>query len=60
MASTVEADELRIMLPNGVTLHLSDAGDPSGFLLAEIPAGEGFFELRPGAANLMLINAARE
>ncbi|WP_159393858.1 hypothetical protein [Streptomyces sp. NRRL F-5755] len=56
----MEADELRITLPNGVTLHLSDAGDPSGFLLAEIPAGEGFFEVRPGAANLMLINAARE
>ncbi|MEV6566276.1 hypothetical protein [Streptomyces kronopolitis] len=61
----LDADEIRVTLPNGIVFHLSPGRDPAGSVVAEIPfAGpdaEEFatFVLRPGASNLLLINAER-
>ncbi|MFI2188130.1 hypothetical protein [Streptomyces sioyaensis] len=61
----LDAEEIRVTLPNGIVFHLHPGLDPAGSVMAAIPS-EGpdadefsVFVLRPGAANLFLINAER-
>ncbi len=61
----VDAEEIRVTLPNGIVFHLSRGLDPSGSIVADIPfdgpdADEfSVFLLRPGASNVLFINAER-
>ncbi|MEX2972499.1 hypothetical protein [Streptomyces sp. C184] len=60
-----DADEIRVTLPNGIVFHLSHGQDPAGSVVAEIPfegpdADEfSAFLLRPGASNMLFLNAER-
>lgn len=60
-----DAEEIRVTLPNGIVFDLSHGQDPAGSVVANIPSqgpdADEFasFLLRPGAANLFLINAER-
>ncbi|MFF7228548.1 hypothetical protein BX264_2388 [Streptomyces sp. 2333.5] len=61
----LDADEIRVTLPNGIVVHLSRGQDPAGSVVAQIPS-EGpdadtfsHFLVRPGAANLLFLNAER-
>jgi hypothetical protein len=61
----VSADQLRLTLPNGVVIEVSpDHPDRHGSLVLSIPASleratVDEFVVRPGASNLMRINAER-
>ncbi|MBM4791328.1 hypothetical protein HXP44_04425 [Streptomyces sioyaensis] len=61
----LDADEIRVTLPNGIVFHLAHGQDPAGSVVAEIPFegpdAEEFshFLVRPGAANLLFLNAER-
>ncbi|MEU7430994.1 hypothetical protein AB0B07_09065 [Streptomyces sioyaensis] len=61
----LDADEIRVTLPNGIVFHLSHGQDPGGSVVAEIPfegpdADEfSAFLLRPGASNMLFLNAER-
>ncbi|MGX1853620.1 hypothetical protein [Streptomyces sp. NPDC055299] len=61
----LEAEEIRVTLPNGIVFHLSRGQDPAGSVVADIPCGGpdadefSAFLLRPGASNLLFINAER-
>ncbi|WP_328688612.1 hypothetical protein OG879_18165 [Streptomyces caniferus] len=61
----LDAEEIRVTLPNGIVFNLHRGLDPSGSIVADIPIdgpdADEFpvFVLRPGAANLLHINAER-
>lgn len=61
----LDAEEIRVSLPNGIVFNLSRGLDPSGSIVADIPfdgpdADEfSAFLLRPGASNMLFINAER-
>ncbi|WP_329151104.1 hypothetical protein OIU91_27980 [Streptomyces sp. NBC_01456] len=61
----LDAEEIRVTLPNGIVFHLSQGQDPAGSVVANIPS-EGpdadefsVFLLRPGASNTLFLNAER-
>ncbi|MFI1156564.1 hypothetical protein [Streptomyces sioyaensis] len=61
----LDAEEIRVTLPNGIVFHLSRGLDPAGSVVANIPSGGpdadefSVFTLQPGACNMLFINAER-
>ena len=61
--SPIDADEIEVTLPNGVTFLLSATERPQGGIALHIPANGpddpqfGVFSIEPGAANTIFVRA---
>ncbi|MEI5677855.1 MULTISPECIES: hypothetical protein [unclassified Mesorhizobium] len=62
-ATTIDADQIEVALPNGVTFLISAAERPQGGIALHIPARGpddpqfGVFSIEPGAANTIFVRA---
>ncbi|MFE4198458.1 hypothetical protein ACFRJ9_21645 [Paenarthrobacter sp. NPDC056912] len=53
----IESEDIKLVLPNGISITVYLETSPDGYMSMMIPPTTGIFQIRPGAANHLMLSA---